>query len=536
MEGDVPATTSSANPGAITHEGRHPYVFREGELVNVNEGKASHQADIDLIKDEMATVKWKTWKGQAEAKVNQLSLICDGSKRKRKQTNRFGQPRGDMTDADTTKKLKPAATVARSESLKDLSTLVCYVCHGDVWCKNDRWIGGYCVEKKVHVCSYCKKLAMQKQDIIFWDNDSSDEEEDAEESLVPDVIKIIPALLGNIVLAVGVMARMGFRGRATVAGIHLGTTNIAEKDRIAMHQSKRKIGRKIDLPSVAEGRESFLVRKYWRPNRLVSFKTFAIPLLFMGRRERKNAPNKTKTNIAREKLLWRCLHSRWEAMKLMQTLTAEERSVVIGATTMGKGSPSEILASQEGDSVQRRSMQTLRQGIWLNDEVINYFLKNCLNSHDIKICAKEPGRRRRSHFFNSFFVQTMFDEKNINKKLSGKYNYEKVKGWSKNVPGKDIFNLKYIFFPINLNNRHWTVAVIFMEAKRIQYYDSMGKTDWAKMEGLLQYVKDEYRVKNGKEMDEMDAIEWKLVSCKKDTPRQENGELYLSVLGRDECN
>jgi Ulp1 family protease len=70
-----------------------------------------------------------------------------------------------------------------------------------------------------------------------------------------------------------------------------------------------------------------------------------------------------------------------------------------------------------------------------------------------------------------------------------------------------------------------------MEAKRIQYYDLMGRTEMAKLEGLLQYVKDEYWVKNGKEMDEMDAMEWELVPCKMDTPRQENGELYLSVLG-----
>jgi len=61
-EGDVLATTNSAFPGANTHEGHHPYVFREGKLVNVNvgKGKASHQADIVSIKDEMATVKWKT--------------------------------------------------------------------------------------------------------------------------------------------------------------------------------------------------------------------------------------------------------------------------------------------------------------------------------------------------------------------------------------------------------------------------------------------------------------------------------------------
>jgi hypothetical protein len=154
MEGDVPATKSSANPGVITHEGRHPYVFREGELVNVNNRKASHQAEIVSIKDEMATVKWKTWKGQAEVKVNQLSLICDGSKRKRKQTDRFG-------DVDTTKKLKPDATTARSE----LSTLLCNVCHCDVchcnvWCKNN-----------------------------FLDLSLDEEEEDAEESLVPKEIE-----------------------------------------------------------------------------------------------------------------------------------------------------------------------------------------------------------------------------------------------------------------------------------------------------------------------------------------------------------
>jgi hypothetical protein len=71
-EGDVPATTSTANPSAITHVGRHLFVFSEGGLVNVIDGKASHQANIVSINDEMANVKWKMWKGQAEVEVNQL--------------------------------------------------------------------------------------------------------------------------------------------------------------------------------------------------------------------------------------------------------------------------------------------------------------------------------------------------------------------------------------------------------------------------------------------------------------------------------
>eukprot|EP00804_Cyclotella_cryptica_P001536 CCRYP_003747-RA/>CCRYP_003747-RA protein AED:0.09 eAED:0.09 QI:0/0/0/1/1/1/2/0/668 len=206
------------------------------------------------------------------------------------------------------------------------------------------------------------------------------------------------------------------------------------------------------------------------------------------------------------------------ASSLLRPLTEEEEAIVQKAL-YGIGPPNEILASQDADSVQRSSMQRLQPGQWLNDEIINYFLKNCLARRDEKLCAAQPGRKR-SHFFNSYFVQTMFDEKNQNPALRGKYAYKNVKRWSKKVPGKDIFNLKYIVCPINLDNMHWTSAVIFMEEKKIQYYDSLGGTDRTKLEGLLQYVKDEWKVKKG---DEMDASGWKLVGCTRDTPRQLNG-------------
>jgi hypothetical protein len=209
------------------------------------------------------------------------------------------------------------------------------------------------------------------------------------------------------------------------------------------------------------------------------------------------------------------------ATMVMRPLTRNERDQVVGATsTRGVWPPDEILASHESDYVHRESMQTLGHRKLLNDEVINYYLKICLSKRDVALCERETGRRR-SHFFNSFFVQTMFDETNNDPKLRGIYNYKKVESWSKKVPGKDIFQLKYVFCPINLNNTHWTLAVIFMEEKRIQYYDSLGKTDWVKLEGLLDYVKDEYRAKNGKDMDTTD---WNLVPCTMNTPKQKNRE------------
>jgi len=99
-------------------------------------------------------------------------------------------------------------------------------------------------------------------------------------------------------------------------------------------------------------------------------------------------------------------------------------------------------------------------------------------------------------------MQNLFDLKNNNLNLRGIYNYNHIRRWSRKVtmPG-DIFKLKYIFCPINLDDMHWTLAVIFMEAKRIQYYDLFGGTAWAKLEGLLNYLKDAYKAKHGKEMD-----------------------------------
>ncbi|KAL3799204.1 LOW QUALITY PROTEIN: hypothetical protein ACHAW5_007243 [Stephanodiscus triporus] len=285
------------------------------------------------------------------------------------------------------------------------------------------------------------------------------------------------------------------------------------RDFLSIEMYRQKIMQKI-------GRASFL--RIFRQGEILLSRPAVVPSLLDERIERLESelPSTRRIDeiIAAKEREDMEREARESAMKLMRPLTAEERRIVVDATE-GIGPPTEILAKQGADSVQRGSMQTLRPGQWLNDEVINYFLKNCLARRDEKMCARDAGRRR-SHFFNSFFVQTMFDEKNNDPKLRGRYNYKNVKRWSKKVPGKDIFNLKYILCPINLDNTHWTSAVIFMEDKRIQYYDSMGGTDRSKLEGLLEYVKDEYRAKNGKELD---VTEWELVSCTSDTPRQRNG-------------
>ena len=105
----------------------------------------------------------------------------------------------------------------------------------------------------------------------------------------------------------------------------------------------------------------------------------------------------------------------------------------------------------------------------------------------------------------------------------GVYEYKNVKRWSKKVPGKDIFNLDKIFFPINVGRMHWVCAVAFIQEKRIQFYDSMGADGRAYLEHIFRYLQDEHMDKKKCPLPDID--EWLLVECTHDTPRQGNGKM-----------
>ena len=183
-----------------------------------------------------------------------------------------------------------------------------------------------------------------------------------------------------------------------------------------------------------------------------------------------------------------------------------------------------VLASHNTDSVKVSSAHTLQSGEWLNDEIINYYIKNCLANRDKELCSNDSNRKR-SHFFSSFFAQKLFVTENGDPHLRGKYNYSNVANWGKKgaVPAKDIFDLKYIFIPINENNMHWVSAMVFMEEKKICWYNSLGGTDSTKFYGILQYLKDEWKAKRRGDLDPND--EWNFVRCSTaDVPQQENSK------------
>jgi Ulp1 protease family, C-terminal catalytic domain len=207
------------------------------------------------------------------------------------------------------------------------------------------------------------------------------------------------------------------------------------------------------------------------------------------------------------------------ASSLLRPLTEKEQAIVDEAI-YGVGPASQIVAQVDTDVVVRESMHRLRPGQWLNDEIIHYFLI-MLAKRDEALSKKDPSRKR-SHFFKSFFITKLLNEGHANADIEGTYDYRNIKRWSKKVPGKDIFDLDKIIFPINQGNAHWICVVAFMREKRIQVFDSLGGDGIMYLEAIFKYLQDEHVDKKKTPLPQLD--EWQLLTTAADTPRQKNGE------------
>jgi sentrin-specific protease 1 len=155
-------------------------------------------------------------------------------------------------------------------------------------------------------------------------------------------------------------------------------------------------------------------------------------------------------------------------------------------------------------------LKCLLPKVELNDEVVNFYME-LLQDRDNSLHAKYPSSRVRSYYFNSFFITKLLICDNC-------YTYLNVTRWTKTI---DIFEMDKIFFPINLNNEHWAMAVVFMRRKRICYYDSLSWNGEKYVNGLMQWVQDEgINKKNGMRVD---AAEWELSYKESNVPQQTNG-------------
>jgi len=120
-------------------------------------------------------------------------------------------------------------------------------------------------------------------------------------------------------------------------------------------------------------------------------------------------------------------------------------------------------------------MTRLLQKNHLNDNIINIYLQS--------LSKKYPG----CYTHNSFFYQ-----------LSMKYTFAQISRWTKDV---NLFTFNFILVPIHINENHWTLAIINVTTKKIEYYDSNGDTNVKCMEHLLNYIRAEWYERTSSDFD-----------------------------------
>ena len=107
------------------------------------------------------------------------------------------------------------------------------------------------------------------------------------------------------------------------------------------------------------------------------------------------------------------------------------------------------------------------------------------------------------------------------------HHHRSVRTWTKprcDPEGKrrvDVFALDAVFFPINVNDSHWTLCYALPQEMRIIYLDSMGASGKRTLKTIFHYFQEEHKDKKGCELPNQD--EWTLESPGSTVPQQGNG-------------
>lgn len=215
----------------------------------------------------------------------------------------------------------------------------------------------------------------------------------------------------------------------------------------------------------------------------------------------------------------------------------EEQSTLVDSTLRKHGK----IASIPGAGVESHDIQKLSPRQWLNDEVINFYLKMIERRSGIaaqkraealqakeRVAANEYAdetqrtkdltlleevKKRWNGVWNVHVFNTFFYEKLL------KQGYAGVRQWTRKV---DIFTKDLILLPINLGQAHWVCAAINMRKLRFEYYDSMHSYNRKAFDVLSDYVQNEYNDKKKGEFGQLDLSGWKRYFSQQ-SPIQANG-------------
>ena len=179
--------------------------------------------------------------------------------------------------------------------------------------------------------------------------------------------------------------------------------------------------------------------------------------------------------------------------------------------------PDDVLGTAFNIPVTQAKFSCLRDGSWINDEVINLMM--------MILGAKYFSGARPSKLFTSFFFF------NLAERDRG-YNYFAVRRWTKYPHGDEfpckqvgttrwlnIFLFDKVYIPINVSNMHWFLCVLDMRKKIVRFIDNLEGTKTKYFTALCRWIDDERRKL---ELEVDDSEPWRM-EIFFDGPRQLNG-------------
>jgi hypothetical protein len=111
-----------------------------------------------------------------------------------------------------------------------------------------------------------------------------------------------------------------------------------------------------------------------------------------------------------------------------------------------------------------------------------------------------------THFFQKACLQKGSKFSSATPIVLDSFDFDRVRDQGCKCPGGNIFNLEHVFFPINIENYHWTMAYMNKKRKVLFYYDSCWKPKnplgSKYLEKLIVYLREEHRSIYGQDLPE----------------------------------
>lgn len=174
----------------------------------------------------------------------------------------------------------------------------------------------------------------------------------------------------------------------------------------------------------------------------------------------------------------------------------------------------EIVTANPYAEISRQTLSILDGQGWLNDQIINFYMHMLLQRDRIISMQTSSNSglptRQQSWFGTTFFFAKLLE--------NGQYNYNAVRRWTRR-DNIDIFATDKVFFPININNTHWTLLVFFMLSKELHYYDSMNGDGLRYLQCGLRWLSDEVL---DKRQITLNTNDWRCFHKEPGIPQQNN--------------